>query len=320
MKTAARVILVLGLVVAGLALMKTWAVDRGNSTGYSGKDSASQNNRDTLRNTEDNSSDSRGSGRFEGKSDDTAEVMDEYDDPDEIEPDPDGIYHFAYEWKWNGEQAINCDIPMIDIIKSEKELREVERSKDPFAMLGINWKKYSDDERNVLFWQNLYRYLYNKNKTRITNLVRVFRDLKRSEKLSDSKLFETILSFVQSLKYKRPGGPLDVLTQPEALYRKFGDCDTKSLLLITLLNNLGYDTVIYYSGYYSHAMAGVYLNGSGEYKKIDGKNIISLKRPIPDGNPAPSPRNSAIPVTGTSAASSKRPRGFDFIPVRYYNI
>lgn len=291
-----RAILIAFLVICGSALIKVNAMDRGGTTEY--QRSSGQNDR-TKENTNNRSKDTReqeqrGDSRYQGKNEGEENSSEDSTEPDMDEPEEnapvDGdTYHFTFEWEWKGGRTINCDISMKDIEMSEKELDVLEHSKDPFTLLGIDWKRYNENERNVLFWRNLYRYLLSKNTDRIENLIKRFTEIRDREKMDNRLLLECILTFVQNLKYKRPGGTLDVLAQPNALYRKFGDCDTKSLLLVTILEHLGYDTVIYYSSYYSHVMAGIYMNGSGEYKKIDGKKYYFVETTYPGWKPGTLP-------------------------------
>ena len=264
-------------VFSGAALIRVNALDRGNSTGYqrSSEDKSGMEEDSSDKSDKSGTSGERGN-RFDGKSDGddgvSGDNRESGGDEDGGGSDVDGdTYHFAFEWNWQGSREIGCDLSMSDILKSEKELANLQFSDNPFAALGIDWKKYSETERNTIFWAALYRHLLSKNTGRIDVLIGKFRELRDKEGLSENELLECILTFVQNIKYQRPGGTLDILTQPDALYKKFGDCDTKSLLLVTILEKLGYDTVIYYSSYYSHVMAGIYMNGTGSYKKIDGK-------------------------------------------------
>jgi hypothetical protein len=256
-------------VVAFVAIWTAAAQERGGGRRYGSSDNQSASS------ASDSTSVTRGEDRHSGR--ETADGDTTEETPEKIEADANGDYDFSFNWKWNGEREIECRIPAAAIVDSEKELEEIAESRDPYRTLGIDWTQYDENERNHVFWQALYRYLYVKNAARMASLTGKLREFKQKEGMTDQKFLEFVLSFVQNIRYKRPGGDLDILTQPDTLYRKFGDCDTKSLLLTTLLSGLGYDTVIFYSSFYSHAMAGIYMNGSGTSVKYNGKKYYFLE-------------------------------------------
>ena len=63
----------------------------------------------------------------------------------------------------------------------------------------------------------------------------------------------------------------DILTPLEFFYLKKGDCDSRTVLIYTILKKFGYDVVILNSDLYSHSMIGINLPTYGKYKLINGK-------------------------------------------------
>lgn len=66
----------------------------------------------------------------------------------------------------------------------------------------------------------------------------------------------------------------------EFLYNLKGDCDTKSVFLANVLNQLGYDCIIFSSEKYKHAMLGInsmQIPGIGAYKYYKGNKYLFLE-------------------------------------------
>lgn len=139
------------------------------------------------------------------------------------------------------------------------------------------------------FWGNIYRYLYESNRDLITHvqdsLIRV-----GLEKELDHTQFATMLvSFVQDIPYKYidsqncanisfngpcvPNIPYGILSPIEFLYTLSGDCDTRTVLLYTLLKNFGYQPLILISKEYRHSMLALNIPAAGEYIEHKGRKF-----------------------------------------------
>jgi hypothetical protein len=140
------------------------------------------------------------------------------------------------------------------LYESEKELKEV--AKNPGR-----WNQY---------WASIYRDLLVANDERLDNVVRALEKHSDLLGMDDYETANFVLSFVQHIRYKIPNNYLELLAPPQTLDEEFGDCDSKSLLYVLLMEKMGFDTVIYVSKRYRHAMAGVKVSGSGSFKKFDG--------------------------------------------------
>ena len=66
----------------------------------------------------------------------------------------------------------------------------------------------------------------------------------------------------------------DILSPLEFFYLKTGDCDSRTVLIYTILKSFGYDVAILNSDRYSHSMIGINLPSSGKYKIINGKKYF----------------------------------------------
>ena len=90
-----------------------------------------------------------------------------------------------------------------------------------------------------------------------------------------------VISFVQNIKYDRPGGALDLFAPLGTIAKRFGDCDTKALLLYVLLERMRIDCAMMWSQYYKHAMLGVKIPTNGDYKIYNGKKYYFLETTYP---------------------------------------
>jgi hypothetical protein len=135
-------------------------------------------------------------------------------------------------------------------------------------------------------------YLIKENdKTYLGGIYHMFDSLQRAKKLTKMAFAEMIVSFVQDIPYalvlpydcnpehysdnfirsylKRPRSKCDgyekygINSPIEFLATLNGDCDTRTLLLYTILSKYGYDVVLLSSEYYNHSLLGVNLPYSG---------------------------------------------------------
>ena len=73
---------------------------------------------------------------------------------------------------------------------------------------------------------------------------------------SDTALASLLLTWVQDFRYERKINAADFTSLPAALTGSGSDCDTRSLLLCALLENMGTKCALFVSRDYSHALFG----------------------------------------------------------------
>lgn len=132
-----------------------------------------------------------------------------------------------------------------------------------------------------LIWHEIYKRIYWQAYDKFDSILNGFDEVFRKERMSDRDKVYFMISFVQNIEYKRPGGELDILPPLGTLATRFGDCDTKALLLYIILERAGVDCIMYWSFQYRHAMLGVALNSSGNYKKHQGKKYFFVETTYP---------------------------------------
>lgn len=132
-----------------------------------------------------------------------------------------------------------------------------------------------------LIWHEIYKRIYWQAFDKFDDILKGFDEIFSKENMNNRDKVYFIISFIQNIEYKRPGGELDILPPLGTLATRFGDCDTKALLLYIILERTGVDCVMYWSFQYKHAMLGVALNSSGNYKKYNGKKYYFVETTYP---------------------------------------
>lgn len=93
----------------------------------------------------------------------------------------------------------------------------------------------------------------------------------RSAALNDSSMNNNINNGTQC-----EGGVIGGLYTPlEFINKKKGDCDSRTVLIWTILTHFGYDAVILNSDLYGHSIIGLNIPSSGRYKYYRGKRYYT---------------------------------------------
>jgi len=200
----------------------------------------------------------------------------------------DEIITTKYSWLFVDEFLKTKKVSLtLDILKKDvnNALYYVEMiGKMSYKELGV---KDSDQYDNPLLeskevWDIIYKRVYSQGLQQVEKVSAGFNKIFLSENLSPRNRILFLITFVQNIEYKRPGGSLDLLPPIATLAKKFGDCDTKTLLLYILLEKIKVDCVLFWSYNYKHAMLGVALNASGDYKTYRGKKYYFLETTYPN--------------------------------------
>lgn len=138
--------------------------------------------------------------------------------------------------------------------------------------------------------------------SKLNGVYAMFDSIKQNKKLDSLQFAQSIVSFVQTIPYAvvLPQGcdaslyndefiknylssedakcdgfeKFGINTPVEFLSTLKGDCDTRTLLLYTLLSHYNYDVAIFSSSYYSHSILGINLPFTGATKNIDNKDYV----------------------------------------------
>ena len=145
------------------------------------------------------------------------------------------------------------------------------------------------DGQEKVFWKDLYFGMYNHDLSGLGSINDSIRSLAKRDGIESKDLIYSVVSFVQDIPYNyiissdscaehndHPCIPLQrygVLSPLEFLYSLAGDCDTRTVLLFTMLKKLGYDPIIVNSAPYRHSMLAVDVPTEGDYFMHKGRKF-----------------------------------------------
>ena len=107
-------------------------------------------------------------------------------------------------------------------------------------------------------WGCVYARMLEENEAPLDALAARFRAHFASTDWDRAEAARWLLAFVQEIPYRLPTEhPFGVLPPAIVASRDWGDCDSKSLLLIALLERLGIGSALMISDAHAHAMVGI---------------------------------------------------------------
>ena len=117
----------------------------------------------------------------------------------------------------------------------------------------IQWVVPSDCGRNP--WGCVYRDVLSDSRASLAPLGARFAGRFESERWTRVEAAKWLLAFVQEIPYAVPeASPFGVLPPAIVASRDWGDCDSKSLLLMALLDRLGIGSLLLVSDAHAHAL------------------------------------------------------------------
>ena len=150
--------------------------------------------------------------------------------------------------------------------------------------LGLE-RRYSDPlTESRVVWAEVYHRIYDFSFPQMKSVFEGFNNIFIQENFEARDKVNFVVTFVQSIKYERPGGILDLFPPLGTIAYRFGDCDSKALLLYVILERMGVDCAMMWSYNYKHAMLGIKVNARGEYLSANGKNYYFLETTYPHWN------------------------------------
>jgi hypothetical protein len=203
--------------------------------------------------------------------------------------DKSALYAMKIKWK-NLETVFTFVKP--DYYTAVHEGQEIVASGNLWEHYGVDPEK--DAHYTETFWGRFFQDMYDKNYRRVSGMVNWFRDQAKEKKWTSYELAVQVIECVQAIPYERPyqvitdqsqaAAVLDYFTPNEIAWYDKGDCDTKSMLIVMILRQLGFDLVMYFSEPYQHAMAGINLNARGTYKEYGGRKYYFVESTYPGWN------------------------------------
>jgi hypothetical protein len=129
-------------------------------------------------------------------------------------------------------------------------------------------------------WKCVFDALALENADDIAPLTELFRKQQREKKLNALQVTELVVSFVQNITYRLPteeSAAFGMLPPVVVVADGSGDCDSKALLSVVILQQLGVDAAILLGSSLGHAALGVALPVTGKKFLHQGKKYAFVE-------------------------------------------
>lgn len=116
-------------------------------------------------------------------------------------------------------------------------------------------------------WNCVFDSLSNDNSENIQALTALFKHRMETEGLDQRQVSELVISFVQNIKYRLPTeetAAFGLLPPTIVVADGSGDCDSKALLAVVILRQLGIDAVVLLGSSLGHAALGINVAAPGK--------------------------------------------------------
>ncbi|MGB1038757.1 MAG: hypothetical protein ACPGYY_08930 [Bacteroidia bacterium] len=180
-------------------------------------------------------------------------------------------------WDTYGKSMQHIDYKVSKAYDSSAQMFRTFKVKRP-------WVASSED-----YWKSIYSQIYLEQKDQVRFVTERLEKLQQVKKYDRNDFARVIVSLVQDIPYtlvldltkceddKNYKGPCisnvkyGLYTPVEFLYHLKGDCDTRTLLLYTLLKQFDYSPIIMVSKEYQHSVLAVDIQTTGDYILHNGK-------------------------------------------------
>ncbi len=141
-------------------------------------------------------------------------------------------------------------------------------------------------------WGALYKNLADNDRSLIEELSQTFFTYQQERKMNRREFAELIISAIQDIPYTlilntaceegnvKPcigNVKMGVFAPAEFISSLYGDCDTRTVILFTLLSRFNYDVAILNSKKYSHSVLGINIPSTGKYKEYHQKKYYFIE-------------------------------------------
>ncbi len=123
-------------------------------------------------------------------------------------------------------------------------------------------------------WSRFYRQIFRELYSSLAPLSAYWKARLDAGQVTKDELPQAVLSWLQKYEYSRKGGLTDLSTPWQTLKEKSGDCDSKSLIYLALMHQLGYKGILMVSATLSHGMAALDVPGPGARFAFDGNQWL----------------------------------------------
>jgi hypothetical protein len=188
---------------------------------------------------------------------------------------PGPVSQFYYPWPGR-DKTINYLEIGEERVPVSFDLNEVEAARILVEREARILVQYTNSELVDSAWERYYKVIYRDNYSRLKRVARIINSEISDdfESLSPLEKSSLLLSWIQKFEYIRTGTLSDFMSPIDTIFEAAGDCDSRALLYIILLEYNGIDGILMVSSEYSHSLAGVAVRGSGAHYYHDGLEYL----------------------------------------------
>jgi hypothetical protein len=130
-------------------------------------------------------------------------------------------------------------------------------------------------QNQIPAWRRYYRMIYRDTYHRLDHAAAAVRPMvEGGGGAGSADTAAALLQWIQGFSYSRTGTLSDLLSPLIAVYRNKGDCDSRALLYIIFLHQMGVDAILLVSARFSHSLVGVDILGKGARYSYEKKNYL----------------------------------------------
>lgn len=171
------------------------------------------------------------------------------------------------------------------------------RAKDYKRLRG--YMQHYNPTNNTNFWGELYKHMEQKDAPSLDLIMQMFTKVHQQKNLNQMEFAEMVVSCVQDIPYSfvfqetcLPASnyedeikyvledcpdccigniPFGIQNPVSFIKNLKGDCDTRTVLIYSILKHFNYDVAIANSDFYRHSILGLNIPATGKQKKYRGK-------------------------------------------------
>jgi len=172
------------------------------------------------------------------------------------------------------------------------------RDKD-YQRLKNSLQSWTPKDSTMDFWGELYQFLEKKDGPSLDLITVMFQEIHNKRRLNQMEFAEMVVSCIQDIPYsfifQEPclasehyeydirkvlercptcckGNVRFGIQNPISFMQNLkGDCDTRTVIIYSILKHFDYDVAILNSDFYRHSILGINIPGAGNYKIYNGK-------------------------------------------------
>ncbi len=188
---------------------------------------------------------------------------------------PGPVSQFYYPWPGR-DKTINYLTMNTKKIPVLFDMMEVDTARILIEREARILVQYTNSNLSDLAWARYYKLIYRDNYNRLRRIARIVVSeiADDFESLSSLDKSSMLLRWIQEFEYIRTGTLSDFMGPIDTVFEAAGDCDSRSLLYVMLLEYNGIDSILMVSSEYSHSLTGVAVEGNGAHYYFEGSDYL----------------------------------------------